>query len=356
MSETKEKLSTENYSCPNCGGKTAFDPKTQKLKCPYCFSEFEVSRESSTKERDLRDLLINAKVWNATEVVQCENCGSREVISKGEISTHCAFCGTTNIVKTQEIVGMTPHGICPFQIELNRAGSLATTWAKKRWYAPNAFKKSADAKALKGLYTPAFTFDCETETRYKGVLGRKKEEVTIRNGTRHTSSYMTFFDISGNYARKFDDLLVHSSPNIPNTMISKMEPFPTNAALDYDTKYLAGYTATTYAKDGEQTWKECKQKVSSIVRREILRKYTYDKVEKFEADTQYFNTKFKYLLLPVYVGHYTFKKKNYNFYVNGSTGKVAGKAPVSPWKVLLAVLGGLLVTGAIITLALLSEM
>ena len=29
------------YKCPCCGGAIAFDAKEQKLKCPYCDTEFE---------------------------------------------------------------------------------------------------------------------------------------------------------------------------------------------------------------------------------------------------------------------------------------------------------------------------
>ena len=345
MSETQEKtkLKTEENSCPNCGGKIVFNPSKQMLECPYCFSVFEVAKESGentiVKEKALGELLANTQVWNSAEVVQCENCGSKEVISKGQMATHCSFCGTTNIVKTSEIIGMTPHGICPFEKTVEEASAAATSWAKGKFFAPNNFKKSAKAEAIKGVYSSAFTFDCDTCTHYTGVLGERRTETRTRFGKTESYSYTRYFDISGNYDRKFDDLLVYSSANITPLMMGKLEPFPTMAALPYTEKYLAGFTANTYCKDGKQTWEDCKQRVSSIVKREILRGYHYDVVEKFNADTSYFDTSFKYLLLPTYVGHYTYKGKNYNFYVNGSTGKVAGKAPVSGWKVAFTVLG-----------------
>ena len=51
---------------------------------------------------------------------------------------------------------------------------------------------------------------------------------------------------------------------------------------------------------------------------------------------------------PVYVGNYIYKKKVYNFYVNGATGKVGGKTSLSLFKILLAVLlGGTVVAGLI---------
>ena len=30
------------YKCPCCGGAIAFDSKLQKMKCPYCDTEFEL--------------------------------------------------------------------------------------------------------------------------------------------------------------------------------------------------------------------------------------------------------------------------------------------------------------------------
>lgn len=32
----------QEYKCPCCGGAIAFDSTAQKLKCPYCDTEFEI--------------------------------------------------------------------------------------------------------------------------------------------------------------------------------------------------------------------------------------------------------------------------------------------------------------------------
>lgn len=330
----KENLSTDNYSCPNCGGKMTFDPKAQMLKCPYCFSQMSVTSGETDKveEQDLHFLLKETKVWDNTEVVQCQNCGSKEVLGKGQIATSCAFCGTTNIVKTSEIVGMKPHGVCPFEITDKDASARAKQWARKNWLAPNSFKKSAEAKEIKGIYTPAFTFDCDSNTTYKGVLVK-----TYKNSKGET--YKKFIDIAGKHDQKFDDLIIQASSSIPVATLNKLTPFPTNACLPYDQKYLAGFTANTYSKDGQQAWSDCKKSMDNIIKKNILRGYSYDYVDRFNAETSYTNAKFKYVLLPMYVGHHKFKGKNYNFYVNGATGKVAGKAPISFWKALFLGLG-----------------
>ena len=45
--------------------------------------------------------------------------------------------------------------------------------------------------------------------------------------------------------------------------------------------------------------------------------------------------------MPVYRLNYRFKKKDYNVAVNGNTGRITGKTPVSPLRVTIAVLLGL---------------
>ena len=345
-------LNSENYSCENCGGKLEFNPENNKLTCLYCGSEFEINNISKVNENNIDNLLNNAKVWNETYVIRCENCGAKEILSKKEISKECSFCGATNIIKTDEIAGIKPHGVCPFYISQENALQNFKNWAKKRVYAPNDFKKNINTKEIKGIYTPVFTFDCNTETQYDGKLIKIKTRTYYSNGETKTQEYKESFKISGNYKRSFDDLIIQASLNIPQNIIEKLEPFPTNNAVIYNEKYLSGFSANTYSKDGKQTWDECQLKIKEIVRYEILKGYFYDEIAYFNANTTYLNSSFKYLLLPVYVGHHNYKNKNYNFYVNGSTGKVTGKTPVSWVKVLLTVLGAIGFVALIIILSL----
>lgn len=331
-------IKTDEFECPNCGAKVEFDPNSQTLLCPYCSTQVKVGQNENATERKLDELLANTTVWSETEVIQCQNCGSKEVISKGEISSQCSFCGTNNVVTTSEIIGMKPHGVCPFEKNINEAQASVKDWIKHKKFLPNSFKKMDTMSAIKGVYVPAFTFDSNTETKYSGRLG-ERESYTVRvNGKTETRTKTRYFNISGDYNRKFDDLLVYATDKIPPLMLTELEPFPTGKSVVYDAKYLAGYSASTYTMDGKKAWANCQTRASAELREEILSKYHHDVVDYFNADTSYFNTSFKYLLLPVYVGHHTYKNKNYNFYVNGSTGKVSGKVPRSGWKIFFFVL------------------
>ena len=52
-------------------------------------------------------------------------------------------------------------------------------------------------------------------------------------------------------------------------------------------------------------------------------------------------------MLPVWLSCFTYNGKTYQFVVNGQSGKVGGNYPISPWRVAIAVLIGILILVAI---------
>ena len=345
-----EKIDSTVFKCPNCKGEMVFDPKVQKMRCLYCGTLLDVEKDANVGERDLSELIDEGKVWKEAEVYQCQSCGAKEILEHQEVSVRCPFCGTSNVVKTDELPGIKPQGIVPFVINKNEATKIAVSWAKKKRYAPNTFKKNVKAENIHGIYNPVFTFDAKTHSIYKGQLGKNYTVTRHSNGRTYTEVKTRYFYISGSQNVNFDDLLVQASSNIPLSVIRKIEPFDTNKSVKYKTQFLRGYAASTYNKSGTECWDECKTIMKNRIEFSILKKYDYDVKVFLNVQTTLLSKSYKYILVPLYVGHYSFKKTNYNFYVNGENGNVYGKTPVSGWKVFFTVLGVLLLVAGIIAL------
>jgi hypothetical protein len=60
---------------------------------------------------------------------------------------------------------------------------------------------------------------------------------------------------------------------------------------------------------------------------------------------------FKYVLLPLWVGSYSYLGKHYNILVNGQTGKVSGEKPRDRWKLAMFSIGGALILLVLAALA-----
>lgn len=349
--EEKPRAATETAKCPSCGADLIYDPETQALKCPYCGTEKNINGKVCS-ESDLNRLFTErANNW-ATEAkaFRCVNCGATTVISKKEISKNCAYCGASNIIESEGMSGMRPDAVLPFTLTKEDAGKCATNWAKKKFFAPRKFKKSLTPENINGNYNPSFTFDSYAHCKYNGRLGEYYYETKIVNGKQQQVRKVRYFNISGTYNTFFDDVLVQASDKVPQKTLNKIQPFDTNSSKEYSPDYLYGFSATQYTKDGKACWDTAKEIMYQMAKNQILAKYTYDVIDYFKMDVNYTSVTYKYVLLPLYIGHFDFKQKLYNFFVNGRNGKTTGKVPISPLKVAILVFAAIAVIAGIITL------
>lgn len=327
--------------CPACGANMVYDSERGKLYCEHCDTVVEV-RAKTSEEQDFERLLARTNEWGAeTHVFRCENCGAQEVLSDGEIAKKCPFCGTTNIVRMAELPGLRPNAVVPFSVDKEDAVKSVRHWARRKLFAPRRFRKGAKPEDVNGVYMPAFSFDTCADAWYSGVLGKYCYRTRRVNGKVVQERYLVTFPVSGRYSMSFDDILVQASDKIEQKSLNALQPFDTNNSKEYRQEFLSGYTAGQYTKDGLACWEEAKGVIHGRLRSAILAGYSYDTVVSFNVEFHCRNTTYKYLLLPVYVGYCSWKKKLYHFFVSGHNGKVTGKTPVSPLKVGIAVLFGL---------------
>ena len=332
----------EVAKCPNCGANTTFEPLTQTLQCDYCDTVIDFKKAFANEKISIQNLLTAYTPWEGeTTVFRCDNCGAMEVLSKTEISKDCPYCHASSVVKTNELSGLKPHAVVPFAVSVEYAGKYAEQWVKKRAFTPNTFKRTFSPKNLRGIYNPAFTFDSQTFSSYSGRLGRHETRTRTvrRNGRTETETYTVtiWFNIRGNYSDAFSDIVIQASTAIAQTTLDQLAPFGIQSAADYSPNYLFGFSANQYNKDGMHCWEDARKVIDREIYRGILSRYYYDVVGHIDIHTTCNNVKFKYLLLPIYVGASKYKKRLYNYFVNGVSGKVTGKTPKSIAKILMAI-------------------
>ena len=345
MEERENSVNTEWAKCPSCGSNLRFDPDSQTLICDHCGTKQKIESKGVAEELDILSGFSSDKMWKNEDAsaFRCVNCGAEVVLSKGETAKVCPFCGTAHVEKIEELSGVKPNAVLPFSLNAENAEEKSKAWAKKRLFAPRRFKKSLKAENIHGVYTPCFTFDSHTYSYYVGRLGKTHVVTTGSGKNKQTRTYVEWFTVSGDYSDFFDDVLVTAGDKFDQKKLDKVSPFDTNGGSVYDGKYLLGYMAYHYDKDIQDCWSVAKSKIDAVIKKSILSKYVYDVVDYLNVSTKHERVTYKYVMLPVYVGNFTYRKKLFNFYVNGTTGKVTGKTPVSPWRVALAVLLGIAV-------------
>lgn len=134
-----------------------------------------------------------------------------------------------------------------------------------------------------------------------------------------------------------------ATTNQNRSMLAGIEPFNTAENKAYKPEYVAGFAAERYAIGFKEGWEIAKKSIDSKLRRSIDDKirdeHDADDTRNIQINSTFSNLTYKYLLLPVWLSSYKYKDKIYNFMVNGQTGKVSGKTPISIPKVIITVLG-----------------
>lgn len=342
--ETKKET---DKKCPSCGGVMDFNPGNGTLACPYCGHEEQipVTKEEQTrvneKDFDKAETLENSDWGAEKKSIICKSCGAESVYDSNQLANECPYCGSNQVMEEKSKgTGLAPDGVCPFVIDFKQAGENFSKWLKGDFFCPEQAKKKAKPSSFKGVYIPFWTFDVDTYSQYRGEYGIDRE---VKDGDT-TKTVTDWHKVSGHYGKFFDDLPVCASNRYNKNMLKELEPFDTEHCKHYKPEYVAGYVAEKYTVGLKDGWNvHGKKRIHDVLEEKIcerIRQVNHaDHARVSHFDTEYFNLKYKYLLLPIWLSSFKFQDKIYNFMVNGQTGKVAGEKPVDWLKVTLVLLG-----------------
>lgn len=334
--------------CPRCGATMDYSPAIGGLYCPYCEYEEEIpptaddgkdiAEELSFKDAESRG---NCDWGVEKKTVICKSCGAESVYDALEISNECPYCGSNQVMEAKAVNTLAPNGVCPFEITNKKAGDNFTAWIRKRLFCPSKAKKSAKPEAFKGVYLPYWTFDSQTHSHYTAQYG--KDRTVGRGDDRRTVT--DWHKTAGDYSRFFNDELVAASTRHDANMLKRIEPFRTEENRAYRPEYIAGFISERYSVGLDDGWDTAKRsidnKLKSHISSHIKDTKNADHVRNLNVTTVHSNITYKYMLLPLWLSSFTYKGKVYQFLVNGQTGKVGGKTPISPIRVGIAVLLGI---------------
>lgn len=331
--------------CPRCGGTMDYDPALSKLHCPFCdyVEDVPVEENVNNKAEELdfesAEFTENFDWGTEQKTVTCKSCGATTVYDALEVANECPYCGSNQVMEAAGVRTMAPGGVVPFKIDKKTAGARFTTWLKGKLFCPTEAKRSAKAESFTGIYLPYWTFDTKTFSTYTGEYGYRKRR---KNGDKE-EVYYEWHRGSGELDKFIDDELICAcGDNHDQHILAQIAPFDTEDNVSYRPEYIAGFAAERYALGVKDAWEAAKSiikmKLKSMAGDKLQAEHHADASRNVQVQTKFSNITYKYLLLPIWISSFTYKGKIYQFMVNGQSGKVGGKSPVSPWRVLVAVL------------------
>ena len=226
------------YKCPCCGGAIEFNSTLQKMKCPYCDTEFDMEavkefNEAAANQQsdELNWESASDNSWKEDEasgmsVYICQSCGGEIVADESTGASSCPFCGNPVVMSGKFSGTLRPDFIIPFKLDKKAAKAAAyarefgTAYVKALSACPLNWNDRPDterkviAAAVDCCYFPLYEIERGiTSLSYDPKKSHKKIPVTewfsMMGRTKHlaTEEYKSVADqIQAEVDRRYERL------------------------------------------------------------------------------------------------------------------------------------------------------
>lgn len=302
------------FKCRNCGGNTVYEPGRKRMYCPHCES---LDSEDMVKEGS---------------VTQCGNCGAPLTINQYTSAGKCAHCGSYLIFQERIEGRYEPHLMLPFKIGKDAAVELLHKEFKKKTFLPSSFLSEKSLEGLYGIYVPFWLYDYQVQYDFAGQGTKTRSWVSGNTEYVETS----YYEIIRKMDADFDKVPVDASLAMNDGEMDLMEPYAYQELESFNPKYMSGFFGEVYNQSAPELEERAQIKVRSASEQLMNNSLQgYDTIRPGRKDMRVNRNNIRYALMPVWMYLYQYRGKTWRFHVNGQTGKVVGKTPVSKEKVMI---------------------
>ena len=341
----------QEYKCPCCGGAINFDSTIQKMKCPYCDTEFDMETLANY-DSELQNEHADEMKWETSAGTEwqegetdglrtyvCKSCGGEIVGDANTAASACPFCGNPVVMMGQFSGSLRPDYVIPFKLDKKAAKDALKKHYMGKKLLPKVFKDENHIDEVKGIYVPFWLFDAcaDANIRYKAT--------NIRSWSDSDYDYTetSYYSVNRGGSVDFERVPVDGSTKMADDLMESIEPFDFSYAVDFQTAYLAGYLADKYDVDAEQSIERANERIKKSTEDTFASTVNgYSTVVPEFSNIRLHNGTSKYALYPVWILNTTWKGQKYTFAMNGQTGKFVGDLPLDKgelWKWRLVLLG-----------------
>ncbi len=342
------------YKCPSCGADMRYDAETGKLKCGSCgklMAVDDAKNEGRGREEDSEEKISPFRAEEIEDEAEfgrierekgsaefdgedghqyiCNNCGAVVITTTDTTATKCSFCGAPVVLGDRLSGKRAPVWLIPFKITKNQAMDAFRKWCKGGKLTPRDFMTADRIKNITGMYVPFWLYDMDGTGEADCTATRVR---TYSQGDyiyTETKYYHVYRRVHMTYSK----VPVDASEKMNDEMMDKLEPFHESELTHFEMPYLAGYLAEQYNYDDSELLPRVRERVGRYANEYLSSTITgYSTVTYHRKDIQLNPVNARYTLLPVWMVCYDYRDSEHIFAMNGQTGKIVGKPPLSKQK------------------------
>ena len=301
---------------------------------------------------------------SAELTLECRSCGAALTVAPDHRTVTCAYCDSPAVVERPPAADRpAPSFALGFVLDQERAAAAARAWIRSRGLFAHSGLKRATIDKTRPVYLPAYLYGASAQSGYSASIGENytvvetytttdsKGRTVTRTRTRTVTEWRA---LRGQHAAYVQDVVVTASRGVTNEELEAVEPFDLGALRRYDPALIAGWPAEEASRGRDECYELARSEAQAQIGRALSAFMPGDSHRELRFQTTLEHEVIDLALLPLWVFalRYAEGAPPLRVLVNGQTGRVGGRVPLSTWKIALAVLLGLLLVGGVVALVL----
>ena len=342
------------YKCPCCNAGINFDSASQRMKCPYCETEFDAEAlrqfNAVTEPHDPVPVEDSHIPWDDAGLrgYKCPSCAGELVGDATTAATRCPYCGNPAVLPAQLGGTFRPNEVIPFKLDKQAAVKAFGENLKGKRLLPKKFQSENTLEEITGVYVPFWLFDCEAGAQ----VNYRATKTSTWSDKKYQYTKTDHYQLRRGGNASFARIPVDGSRKMDDAMMDAVEPYDYRELRPFQMTYLSGYLADRYDVNAQESSPRAERRAAASLEQALQGTVGGYGGTKKESEQYWINSaSARYALLPVWVLNSSWNGKNYRFAMNGQTGKFIGELPIdkgrsAAW--FFSIFGGIAALGALL--------
>jgi hypothetical protein len=295
-----------------------------------------------------------------TTTFACGQCGAG-LAFEGVRTARCPYCDSPSFVERPASPGQPdPAFVLAFVGDGQVARRSLDRWLGSRTIFADSALKSAKVEDLRGIYAPSYLYSAVANTEFSAQIGENYTETetytVTENGKTETRTRTVtrteYRPLSGRHVSYVTDVIVSASAGLTNAELQRVEPFDVRQMRRFSPALITGWIAEEFSRPAAECKQSSHAEAMDVIGTKLRSFMPGDSYSDLNYRTSVTWESLDPILVPVWVFavRYRDDKDPLRVVINGQTGKISGKVPLSAWKIVFTILLVLAVIAGVILL------
>ncbi|MCI4671206.1 MAG: hypothetical protein MRZ79_23910 [Bacteroidia bacterium] len=343
-------------ACPRCGKRMTYEGGKKALKCRNC----GYKRELGINTDQVQNHPLTAGIrWGDfskgmgldLKAFKCGSCNAITTVFEKEEPGSCVFCNSKKWEESDQLKKvLEPYGMMPFIISQQSAIDKLKKYLNPKarfplpsikWWYPRGIHNILEKENLRGVFVPVIYADIFNRTTWSGKANFKTYQ---KQGNKYQEKRV-LEPVSGYWENFFTEQFQGDSKGLAN-QFQEILPYKIGNAIPFKSAHLQSWPVELYQSKEVDILKKIDKRINKRIEREAKSRSKGEGMKDLKIQSEKFLITLRHVIVPVWVATYTYRGKRFQFLVNGQSGKLTGKKPLSftriGWTILLASIGMIL--------------